>query len=196
MKFKAVLSILISPRGYAPLGWSLFSVVAIALIGNVANAATQNDFARGSYFQWGTAQNGWAYCYEYTDRGDVLNNGNPVDNQNCERNAPSRAAWGLGKDGWGHCYRYAPTGVAMNKGQPIDEFECEAVAPSHYDWGRGQDGYTHCYKYEPSGMALNSGMSVDNAFCSSGLQPTPNFKPIPHRSNVARPHRPGPDISI
>ena len=97
---------------------------------------------KGFYYDWGTAQNGWGYCYKWARNGSVLNDGRPVDDFHCERVRPSRPRWGAAQNGWGYCYRYTPYGVAMNEGYPIDNYYCEQRRPSYYSWGTAQNGNT------------------------------------------------------
>jgi hypothetical protein len=119
----------------------------------------------GSYYDWGRAQNGWGYCYEYTNYGQVLNQGMPVSNWNCEQAHPSYYSWGQAQSGWGYCYQYTSYGVAMNEGSPVSNYSCEQTSPSYYSWGRGNDGYTHCYQYTGSGVAMNEGNPVGDFYC-------------------------------
>lgn len=119
----------------------------------------------GSYFDWGQGQNGWGYCYEWTNHGDVLNGGNPVHPYSCEKSNPSRFRWSRGQDGWGYCYQYTPYGVAMNEGSLVHPYSCEKVAPSYYRWGRAQNGYTYCYQYTANGIPMNQGSPVNESYC-------------------------------
>lgn len=129
------------------------------------NAYDAGMACTGSYYNWGKAQNGWGYCYEYTCAGDVLNQGQPVSNYMCESVRPSYYNWGRAQNGWGYCYQYTPYGVTMNKGMPVSNYSCEASRPSHYAWGRGGDGMTRCYQYTPDGVALNKGQPVSDYLC-------------------------------
>lgn len=119
----------------------------------------------GSYYNWGRAQNGWGYCYEWTYEGYVLNGGQPVGDYLCESTRPSYYGWGAAQNGWGYCYHYTPDGLAMNNGQAMANYLCESYSPSHYSWGRGQNGNYYCYQYTPNGLVMNSGQPVDNYFC-------------------------------
>ncbi|MGE3682754.1 MAG: hypothetical protein AB7G93_13600 [Bdellovibrionales bacterium] len=119
----------------------------------------------GAYYDWGQAQNGWGYCYQWTCDGRPLNGGRPVGNYLCEANQPSHYGWGRAQNGWGYCYRWTPKGVAMNGGQPVGNYLCEAVAPSSYRWGTGMDGHARCYQWSPEGYALNQGRPVANYLC-------------------------------
>lgn len=119
----------------------------------------------GTYFDWGRAQNGWGYCYEWTCAGDVLNQGQPVSNYACEAVRPSYFDWGRAQNGWGYCYQYTPQGLTMNAGQPVSNYSCEQRRPSYYAWGRSQDGLTRCYQYTPQGIALNQGQPVSEYYC-------------------------------
>lgn len=78
---------------------------------------------RGSYFDWGRARNGWGYCYQWTRNGQVLNQGQPVQNYLCERTNPSYFAWGRAKNGFTYCYQWAK-GLALNEGQPVPNYYC------------------------------------------------------------------------
>ena len=119
----------------------------------------------GSYFNWGRAQNGFGYCYQWTSTGQLLNGGAAQPNFYCEQVNPSFFNWGRAQNGFGYCYQFTGTGLLMNLGQPQSNYSCEQRSPSHYAWGRGQDGYTRCYQYSPSGLALNAGQPVNNYFC-------------------------------
>lgn len=119
----------------------------------------------GSYYNWGRAQNGWGYCYQWTMDGHVLNGGNPVDNFYCEQRHPSYANWGRAQNGWGYCYQYAPQGYVLNQGQPIPNMSCERTSPSFYRWGQSVNGMTYCYQYTPNGYVLNQGQPVPNYYC-------------------------------
>lgn len=120
---------------------------------------------RGSYFDWAQGNDGWGYCYEWTQNRDVLNNGYPVDNYNCERAYPSHFSWNRGTDGWGYCYQYTPYGHAMNSGRPVNNYSCERTSPSFYRWGRSYDGFTYCYQYTGNGIPMNQGRPADNYYC-------------------------------
>ena len=161
----------------------VFAVSLFALsFSNLSNAAQTNEMlAQGSlsadfypypnpypqnvYYDWGQGQDGFAYCYEYTADGRVLNAGQPVAPYNCEARHPSHATWGRGQDGWGYCFQYSPYNIVMNAGQPISDYICEASQASHYAWGSGQDGYTRCYHYTSFGVPMNQGMPVANNYC-------------------------------
>lgn len=119
----------------------------------------------GHYYDWGRAQNGWGYCYEWASNGTVLNGGEPQSNWNCEQVNPSHFAWGRAQNGWGYCYQWTPYGVAMHEGSPQSHWNCEQVAPSHYTWGRGQDGNTYCYQVSPEGYYLHEGSPQSNSYC-------------------------------
>lgn len=121
--------------------------------------------SHGSYYDWGRAQNGYGYCYEWSSDGYVLNNGQPVSEHYCENVRPSYYYWGQAQNGWGYCYHYTPSGIPMNQGQPVSNYTCERVAHSHYQWGRAQNGYTYCYQYTPNGYAMNQGQPVSNHYC-------------------------------
>ena len=43
---------------------------------------------KGSYYDWGKANNGFGYCYKWASNGKVLNQGKPVANFYCENNKP------------------------------------------------------------------------------------------------------------
>ena len=120
---------------------------------------------RGFYYDWGKANNGWGYCYKWTNDGRVLNGGKPVDNYNCERVNPSYHNWGRGNDGWGYCYQWTAYGVAMNQGQPVSNYSCESVNPSYYSWGQSKAGNTRCYQYTANGYAMNKGQPVSDYNC-------------------------------
>ncbi len=119
----------------------------------------------GTYYNWGQARNGYGYCYEWTCRGDVLNQGQPVSNYSCESVRPSYYDWGTAQNGWGYCYQYTPYGVAMNVGQPVNNYSCESSRPSYYAWGRSQDGNTRCFQYTAKGVTMNQGQPVSNYYC-------------------------------
>jgi hypothetical protein len=119
----------------------------------------------GWHYDWGQGQNGWGYCYEWTNQGQVLNAGQPVNSYSCEAVNPSRPNWGHGRNGWAYCYEWTPYGVAMNEGQPINTYSCEAIARSHFQWGRGQNGNTYCYQYAPNGYAMNEGQPMNIGYC-------------------------------
>lgn len=118
-----------------------------------------------SYYDWGKGQNGWGYCYQWTNTGAPLNEGKPVDNSYCERENPSQYNWGKGQNGWGYCYQWTPYGVALNQGQPVSNYNCERRRPSHYKWGSAKNGYTYCYQWTPDGVAMNEGKPVDKSYC-------------------------------
>ncbi len=119
----------------------------------------------GAYFDWGRAQNGFGYCYQWANPGQVLNGGAAQPNFYCEQVNPSFFNWGRAANGFGYCYQFTGNGLLMNLGQPQSNYSCEQRSPSHYAWARGQDGYTRCYQFSPSGLALNSGQPVNNYFC-------------------------------
>jgi hypothetical protein len=119
----------------------------------------------GYFYDWGQGRDGWGYCYQWTSSGQVLNQGMPVDNWNCEQSRPSMFNWGQAHSGWGYCYHYTPYGVPMDAGQPAPNYQCEQRAPSHYAWGQAQNGYTFCYQWTPYGVAMNDGQPVPNYYC-------------------------------
>lgn len=119
----------------------------------------------GSYYNWGKAQNGWGYCYQYACTGAVLNGAQPVSDYFCESVRPSYFDWGKAQNGWGYCYQYTPTGLTMNVGKPVSNYSCEAVRPSYYSWNRSVDGQTRCYQYTAKGVAMNEGKPVSNYYC-------------------------------
>jgi hypothetical protein len=119
----------------------------------------------GTYYNWGKAQNGNGYCYQWACTGDALNNGQPVSNYSCEALRPSYYDWSKAQNGWGYCYQYTPYGVVMNQGQPVSNYSCESKSPSYYSWGHGQDGQTHCYQYTSKGAAMNQGQPVSDYYC-------------------------------
>lgn len=119
----------------------------------------------GAYYNWGKAQNGFGYCYEWACNGSPLNGGQPVSDYLCESRRPSYYDWGKAQNGWGYCYQYTPYGVAMNKGQPVGDYLCESRRPSYYSWARSQDGRTRCYQYTPYGVAMNKGQPVSDYLC-------------------------------
>lgn len=119
----------------------------------------------GSYYDWGTGQNGWGYCYQWTNYGQVMNGGQAVANHLCESRNPSFFEWGTGQNGFGYCYQWTPYGVGMNMGQPVANYQCESRRPSYYAWGRGGNGYTYCYQYTPFGVPMNMGQPVSNYNC-------------------------------
>ena len=129
------------------------------------NAEQAGISCTGSYYDWGRAQNGYGYCYEWTCYGDVLNQGQPVSNYSCEAVRPSYFNWGRAQNGWGYCYQYTPQGLTMNQGQPVSNYSCEQTRPSYYSWGRSQDGSTRCYQYTPQGTAMNQGQPVSEFYC-------------------------------
>ncbi len=117
------------------------------------------------YFDWGHAQNGFGYCYEWIAPGQALNQGQPVSNYNCEVVRPSFHQWGRAQNGFGYCYQYTPYGVAMNMGQPQANHFCELRSPSYYAWSRAQNGNIYCYQYTGTGIAMNQGQPVSEYFC-------------------------------
>ncbi len=119
----------------------------------------------GSYFDWGTGQNGWGYCYEWASNGEVLNGGRPVGNWLCERENPSYFYWGQAVNGWGYCYQWTPYGVAMNEGRPMANRQCEVENPSYFAWARAQNGYFYCYQWTSNGYVMNEGRPVHNSYC-------------------------------
>lgn len=118
-----------------------------------------------SRYDWGLAQNGFGYCYEFTREGNVLNGGQPVPNYLCEQVRPSRVDWGTATNGYGYCFQWTPYGVPMNEGRSIDAYNCERLRPSYYNWARATNGYTYCFQFTPYGVAMNEGRSVPNYFC-------------------------------
>lgn len=78
----------------------------------------------GSHYDWGRAQNGYGYCYEWTSQGYVLNGGQPIANFYCEQTRPSLYNWGRANNGYTYCYQWTPDGYAMNGGQPVANFYC------------------------------------------------------------------------
>ncbi len=132
---------------------------------SVVQAEEVNLEQGGSYHNWGTGQNGYAYCYEYADNGRVLNGGQAQPNFYCEVRRPSHHSWGRGQNGYGYCYQYSPKNVAMNEGRAQSNFECERFEPSYYAWGAGSDGYTHCYQYTPNRLPMNEGQAQPNNYC-------------------------------
>lgn len=151
---------------------ALISMVAMAASASVdtswngvVSAPSVKQNYPGYYFNWGQGRDGWGYCYQWTSNGQVLNNGMPVDNWNCEQGNPSLYNWGRGQNGWGYCYHYTPYGIAMDMGQPQSNYLCEQYSPSYYAWGRGNDGYAHCYQWTSNGYAMNDGMPVPNEYC-------------------------------
>ncbi|MCO5143016.1 MAG: hypothetical protein M9962_08005 [Oligoflexia bacterium] len=128
-------------------------------------APTSHYYPMGSYYDWGVGRNGYGYCYEYTDYGDVLNGGQPVGNYNCEYSRPSEYNWGQGRNGFGYCYQRTPYGHFMNEGQPVGNYNCEMRNPSYFAWGRGRNGYTYCYQYTANGYPMNNGQPVGNYNC-------------------------------
>ena len=119
----------------------------------------------GSYYDWGEAQNGYGYCYKWTENGSVLNEGRPVSNYLCEEVNPSYVEWGEAQNGWGYCYQKTPYGVAMNEGKPVSNYRCEAVSPSYYEWGEAQNGHTYCYQWAENNVVLNEGKPVSDYYC-------------------------------
>jgi hypothetical protein len=118
-----------------------------------------------SYYNWGRANNGYGYCYQYASNGQVLNGGTPVSNYLYEMNKPSYYNWGRANNGYGYCYQYTANGLAMNEGKPQSNYYCEMVKPSYYYWGRANNGNTYCYQYTASGLAMNEGKPVSNYYC-------------------------------
>jgi hypothetical protein len=77
----------------------------------------------GSYYNWARAQNGYGYCYEFTNDGRVLNGGQPVSDYLCEQVSPPYYAWGRAQNGYTYCYRFV-NGMPMHDGQPVDNAFC------------------------------------------------------------------------
>lgn len=123
------------------------------------------NFGSRTYYDWGRARNGYGYCYEWTNDGQVLNGGQPQSNFYCEERRPSFYDWGRAQNGYGYCYQYTPYGVPMNEGNPQSNFYCEQRNPSFYDWGRGQDGKTYCYQYTSKGIPMNEGRPQSEFYC-------------------------------
>lgn len=142
---------------------SLQSSVQVSHFG--INTADIGMSCTGAYYNWGKAQNGFGYCYEWACNGSPLNGGQPVSNYLCESVRASYYDWGKAQNGWGYCYQYTPYGVAMNQGQPVSDYMCESRRPSYYSWARSQDGRTRCYQYTPYGVAMNKGQPVSDYFC-------------------------------
>lgn len=120
---------------------------------------------QGSYYDWGTGKNGYGYCYQWSNSGQVLNGGSPQPNYLCEQRRQSYYMWNRAYNGYGYCYQYTPYGVPMNAGASQPNYLCEQRNPSYYAWGRGQDGYTRCYQYTSNGIPMNQGAPVGNYLC-------------------------------
>ncbi len=119
----------------------------------------------GSYYNWGRAQNGFGYCYQWASNGQVLNGGAAQPDFYCEQVSRSFFNWGRGQNGFGYCYQFTGNGLLMNLGAAQANYSCEQRSPSYFSWGRGQDGFTRCYQYAPSGLPLNNGAPASNFYC-------------------------------
>jgi hypothetical protein len=157
-------------------------ITALLLLGSVAFAQVSTQIESSSieimtsvqpvpppyygqpYYDWGRAQNGYGYCYEWVN-GQPLHQGQPVSNYLCEQVRPSSYLWGRAQNGYGYCYQYTPYGVVMNQGQPQSNYMCERTSPSYFAWGNGMDGYLHCYQYTGNGIVMNQGQPVSDYQC-------------------------------
>jgi hypothetical protein len=77
-----------------------------------------------SYYNWGRANNGYGYCYQYTANGLAMNEGKPQSNYYCEMVKPSYYYWGRANNGNTYCYQYTASGLAMNEGKPVSNYYC------------------------------------------------------------------------
>lgn len=130
-----------------------------------SNFKPQKGFT-GSHVMWGML-GGKGYCYEWTNQGDVLNAGAPIDNANCSEVIPSYFDWGFGENGYGYCYEFTPDGYVLNNGDLVPLNNCERIAPSYYTWDRAQDdGNVYCYRKTGNyDYLMNFGETYPNNFC-------------------------------
>lgn len=117
-----------------------------------------------SYYDWGLANDGFGYCFQFTGHGQVLNGGRPVNSYLCEQERPSVYNWARANNGYGYCFHFTPYGHAMDQGRPANSYNCEQTSPSYYQWARANNGYTYCFQFA-NGLVLNEGRPVSNYFC-------------------------------
>lgn len=132
-------------------------------IGQPINPPPPANPPSASYFDWGLATTGYAYCYEWSNSRMVT--GNPVANYICDQRNPSYYFWGQGYNGWGACYQFTPAGYVLNTGYPVANFNCEQVARSYFRWSTGFNGWNYCYQFTSNGYVMNYGQPVAPGYC-------------------------------